>query len=92
MTGAARLSSARAVKCPVQSVNERNPYPVLYSHRKLPQLMGRKVGTTSNQRGSYAWGDTRATMGSNNGLPSRKAELIPPNLPPVRIEGCNSPP
>ena len=30
MTGAARLSSARAVKCPVQSVNERNPYPVLY--------------------------------------------------------------
>jgi hypothetical protein len=30
MTGAARLSSARAVKCPVQSVNERNPYLVLY--------------------------------------------------------------
>jgi hypothetical protein len=29
MTGAARLSSARAVKCPVQSVNERNPHPVL---------------------------------------------------------------
>ena len=29
MTDAARLSSARAVRCPVQSVNERNPYPVL---------------------------------------------------------------
>ena len=42
---------------------------------------------TSNQRGSYAWGYTRATMGSNNGLPSREAELIPTNLPPVRIEG-----
>lgn len=30
MTGVARLSSARAVKCPVQSVNERNPYRMLY--------------------------------------------------------------
>ena len=30
MTGAARSSSARAVKCPVKSVNERNPYCMLY--------------------------------------------------------------
>ena len=42
---------------------------------------------TSDQRDSYALGDTRVTMGSNNGLPSRKVELIPSNLPPVRIEG-----
>ena len=47
---------------------------------------------TSDQRGSYILGDTRATMDSNNGLPSREAELILSNLSPVRIEGCNSPP
>ena len=29
-TGAARSSSARAVRCSVQSGNERNPYPMLY--------------------------------------------------------------
>ena len=46
---------------------------------------------TSNQHGSYVLGHTRATMGSNNGLPNRKMELIPPNLPLVQIEGCNSP-
>jgi hypothetical protein len=32
---------------------------------------------TSDQRGSYALGDTRATMPQTKGLPSRKAELIP---------------
>lgn len=46
---------------------------------------------TSGQRGSYASGHTRVTMGSNKGSLSRKVELIPSNLPPVRIEGCNSP-
>jgi hypothetical protein len=38
MTGAARLSSARAVKCPVQSVNERNPYPVLYMSQETARV------------------------------------------------------
>jgi hypothetical protein len=42
---------------------------------------------TSGQRDSYALGDTRVTMGRNNELPSRKAELISSKLPPVRIEG-----
>ena len=46
---------------------------------------------TSDQRDSYVLGYTRVTMGSNKGLLSRKVELIPSNLPPVRIEGCNSP-
>ena len=91
MTGAARSSSARAVKCPVKSVNERNPYCMLYSHTRLPVLNRRKAGMTSDQRGSYVLGDTRVTMGSNKGLLSRKVELIPSNLPSVRIEGCNSP-
>ena len=34
-----------------------------------------------------ALGYTRATMGRNNGLPSRKTEPIPAKLPPVQIEG-----
>ena len=92
MTGAARSSSARAVKCPVKSVNERNPYRMLYSHTRLPVLNRRKAGMTSDQRGSYVLGDTRVTMGSYKGLLSRKVELIPSNLPSVRIGGCNSPP
>jgi hypothetical protein len=32
---------------------------------------------TSNQHGAYAQGDKHPTMAKNNGLPSRKAELIP---------------
>ena len=36
MTGAAWLSSARALRCSVKSVNERNPCPVLLCHRRLP--------------------------------------------------------
>ena len=31
----------------------------------------------SSQHGPYVPGDTHATMALNNGLPSRKAELIP---------------
>jgi hypothetical protein len=44
MTGAARLSSARAVKCPVQSVNERNPYPVLYFSLETAPVNGEEGG------------------------------------------------
>ena len=32
MTGGAWLSSARVVRCWVKSRNERNPYPVSYTH------------------------------------------------------------
>jgi hypothetical protein len=66
-TGAARLSSARAVRCWVKSRNERNP------RRQLPRLAGppgptrRKVGTTSSQHGPYVRGDTHATMAGTMG-------------------------
>ena len=40
------------------------------------QGAGRKAGTTSNQHGPYALGDTRATMADTAGLQGRKAELI----------------
>ena len=44
MTGAARLSSARVVRCPVQSVNERNPYPVLNFSQETAPVNGEEGG------------------------------------------------
>src|SRR6266704_1437315 len=66
-TGAAWLSSARAVRCWVKSRNERNP------REQLPRLLGppgptrRKVGMTSSQHGPDVWGDTHATMAGTMG-------------------------
>ncbi len=66
-TGAAWLSSARAVKCWVKSRNERNPYCLLPAFRMgtqtvLPVTNRRKVGMTSSHHGPYVLGYTRATM------------------------------
>ncbi len=66
-TGAAWLSSARAVKCWVKSRNERNPC-YLFQHVMMgtqmvpPVTNRRKVGTTSSHHGPYVLGYTRATM------------------------------
>ena len=68
-TGAAWLSSVRAVRCLVKSTNERNPCTPL--PRKglsaWTARLGRKVGMTSSQYGPYAWGRTRATMAGTEG-------------------------
>ena len=66
-TGAAWLSSVRAVRCLVKSTNERNPLSVLPTGRAGNSRMTagsrqRKVGMTSSQYGPYAQGCTRATM------------------------------
>jgi hypothetical protein len=89
-TDAAWLSSARVVRCWVKSRNERNPYGQLpVSGRTAP--LGRKAGMTSSPHGSYAWGDTHATMSvatrsdRANGSESLRTD-------PVQIGGCNSPP
>src|SRR3989344_1874620 len=66
-TGAAWLSSARAVRCTVKSGNERNPCAVFNGHGRLPASSGRKEGTTSNQHGPYILGYTRATMAGTMG-------------------------
>ncbi len=77
-TGAAWLSSARAVRCWVKSRNERNPYPllvILTSLGKLPAMSWRKVGTTSSHHGPYAQGYTRATMVGTKGCkPARGSQ------------------
>ena len=66
-TGAAWLSSVRAVRCLVKSTNERNPYDPLPSGNAgnsghTAGLRQRKVGMTSSQYGPYIQGCTRATM------------------------------
>ena len=48
-------------------MNERNPYLVLLFHKRLPAPSRRKAGMTSDQRGPYAWGYTRATMAGTTG-------------------------
>src|SRR2546430_17374607 len=61
-TGAAWLSSARAVRCWVKSRNERNPCLQLPSLARLPRKAGRKAGMTSSQHGPYVLGHSHATM------------------------------
>ncbi len=66
-TGAAWLSSVRAVRCLVKSTNERNPYRMLPAGQagnscETARLRERKVGMTSSQYGPYIQGCTRATM------------------------------
>ena len=81
-------SSARQVTGSLQWGNERNP-------RCLLQVSGETARVDLEEGGddvksawpSDALGYTHDTMGSNNGLPSREAELIPSNLPPIRIGG-----
>ncbi len=88
-TGAAWSSSARALRCSVKSVNERNPCSMLFFHRGLPVPNRRKVGMTSDQHGPYVLGDTGATMAGTMGsnVVRRSKSLNPVS---VRIEVCNS--
>ncbi len=72
-TGAAWLSSARAVRRRVKSQNERNPCSLLplpergSTLRGLPAKSRRKEGTTSSPHGPYARGYTSATMAGTKG-------------------------
>jgi hypothetical protein len=76
-TGAARLSSARAVRCWVKSRNERNPCRELDALTRLLVASQRKAGMTSSQRGPYVLGDTHATMaGTARGNLARGSESL----------------
>ena len=73
--------------------NERNPYCLLYVSGETARVDLEEGGDDVKSAWPFdALGYTHDTMGRNNGLPSREAELIPSNLPPVRIGGCNLPP
>ena len=72
VTGAAWLSSVRAVRCLVKSTNERNPCRMLPTGQagNSSETAGsrqRKVGMTSSQYGPYIQGCTRATMAHTEG-------------------------
>ena len=78
-TGAAWLSSARAVRCTLKWGNERNPYQLLYHSAETASVnRGRKEGTTSSPHSPYVLGYTHVTMDANNrmqpgdGKPIRK--------------------
>ena len=80
-TGAAWLSSARAVRCWVKSRNERNPRAMLISHSRLPSKKGRKVGMTSSHHGPYVQGYKRATMVDTKGCePARGSQSLKAGL------------
>ena len=71
-TGAAWLSSARAVRCWVKSRNERNPYLQLpagkagHSGETAP-VNGEEGGDDVKSSCPYAWGYTRTTMARTKG-------------------------
>ena len=95
-TGAAWLSSVRAVRCLVKSTNERNPFDQLPAgdagdsgHTAVSQR--RKVGMTSSQYGPYAQGRTRATMAGTEGCQAaRRSE--PPRAGPSSDRGLQPDP
>ena len=81
-TGAAWLSSVRAVRCLVKSTNERNPFEQLPAgdagnSAQTARLRGRKVGMTSSQYGPYAQGCTRATMAGTEGSQAARRSQSP---------------
>ena len=95
-TGAAWLSSVRAVRCLVKSTNERNPLGQLPADDAgnsghTARSRGRKVGMTSSQYGPYAQGRTRATMAGTEG-PQAARRRKPPRAGPSSDRGLQPDP
>ena len=95
-TGAAWLSSVRAVRCLVKSTNERNPFEQLPAgdagnSAQTARLRGRKVGMTSSQYGPYAQGCTRATMAGTEGRQAARRSQ-PPRAGPSSDRGLQPDP
>ena len=77
MTGAAWLSSARALRCSVKSVNERNPRPVLYFSQETASANEEEGEDDVKSAWPLYLGRHRCYNGQNNGLQTRKGEPIP---------------
>ena len=95
-TGAAWLSSVRAVRCLVKSTNERNPFDMLPAGHAgnschTARLRERKVGMTSSQYGPYAQGRTRATMAGTEGCEAARRSQ-PPRAGPSSDRGLQPDP
>ena len=69
----------------------RNPHRLFYMSGETARDNREEGGDDAKSAWPFdALGRTRGTMEPTMGLRSRKAELIPTNGPPVRIEVCNS--
>ncbi len=91
-TGAAWLSSARAVRCSLKWGNERNPHLMLnYSLETDLVQQGRKERKTSSQHGPYALGHTHTTMANNNELQACKCKQISQISPQFRLGSATRP-
>ena len=95
--GSAWPPSARAVRCPVKSGNERDLYlQLLTTNFWIEYIVGtawetrRKAQATVGLYAPNLLGNTRATMVRTMGCNSERGSQTP-NLILVQIEGCNSP-
>ena len=76
-TGAAWLSSARVVKCSVQSGNERNPCRVLHVSHGTAPANGEEGGDDAKSAWPLCPGRHTCYSGRYNGLPKSNLERIP---------------
>ena len=91
-TGAAWLSSARAVRCWVKSRNERNPYRRLDVSGETAAINAEEGGDDVKSARPLRPGRHTRYNGRYNGTPTREGEPILAKPVSVRIGGCNSPP
>ena len=90
MTGAAWLSSARALKCSVKSVNERNPHRMLFISCETARFNLEEGEDDVKSAWPLCPGLHRCYNGRDKAQPSRKTEPIASNPLSVRIGVCNS--
>ncbi len=91
VTGAAWLSSARAVRCWVKSRNERNPCRRLQMSDETASSNGEEGGDDVKSARPLHPGRHTRYNGRDNGKPTREGERIPAKATSVRMVGCNSP-
>ena len=93
VTGAAWLSSARAVRCWVKSRNERNPcFQLLPGQAEHSERTAQDNGEEGGDDVKSAWplclGLHTRYNGQYNGLLSREVEPIPQNCPQFRLQAA----
>src|SRR5205807_4897215 len=86
-TGAAWLSSARAVRCWVKSRNERNPCRRLDLSDETAAINVEEGGDDVKSARPLHPGRHTRYNGRDRGLPTREGEPIPTNPISVRIGG-----
>src|SRR5438874_13329485 len=90
-TGAAWLSSARAVRCWVKSRNERNPCRRLNMSDETAASNAEEGGDDVKSARPLRPGRHTRYNGRDRGKPTREGEPILPKAVSVRIAGCNPP-